>query len=730
MKLCLGCMEQMEDSVTTCPHCGFNEATFTQESYYLTPGTIVGGKYILGKVVKYGGYTVTYIGMDAEKNQKVMIKEYLPSEFSTRSAGEKEVTIYLGDALELFNQGLTTFLNEANRIQHLENSKGIAKVYDCVAENDTGYVISEYVEGQTLKELMESKGKFSWQEAKDFVSQILEGLSLVHPMDIIHCDISPDTIMLTKEGEVKLLDFGSTRYVTTANSSSLAIILKQGFAPEEQYRSQGVRGPWTDVYALGAVMYYMVTGTVPLESVDRALLDELKEPSKLGISIPQNVENAMMNALNIYQKDRTPSAEAFLRELNSAEVKRIQVKQKRRETGKFPVWAKVLVAGLLCVVVAGGVVVFRTQSQKQQQQSEMGQGGKSQALMQNIIGKTPEEAEEIFEKEDAYKGLNLSLQKSNEQDFIFTQDYVGKIASQSVEERKELSKGTKVEYVLGDNTRIHYSDINEYKDARALLDAMKISDKGEGIEEAAEAQGKPYGSLAKIRMKDGSVLTDMKDTNKQAQVIEIANIDKVFYYACDFFYTKKIGNQVGRQISKVTMNMYKKDKNGKRKLTKKAQSVDGASFVDDSYYTFETGGNYVPGVVTRQTQNSGKFDASSYSDVLFKVIHENGNLSSMIGKTGNEVSAKIREIMGNKNITIQCEDKTATVTGVTIKQNGNVVKVFSSNDANLEFTIQVEKKVVTPAPTSVPTPKATLKSSSGSDTKSSVSTQTGKTKIE
>lgn len=149
--------------------------------------------------------------------------------------------------------------------------------------------------------------------------------------------------------------------------------------------------------------------------------------------------------------------------------------------------------------------------------------------------------------------------------------------------------------------------------------------------------------------------------------------------------------------------MYKKDKNEKRKLSKKAQSVEGASFVDDSYYTFETGGNLVPGVVTRQTQNSGKFDASSYSGVLFKVIHENGNLSSMIGKTGNEVSAKIREIMGNKNITIRCEDKTAPVTGVTIKQNENVVKVFSSNDANLEFTIRVEKKVVTPAPTPVPT---------------------------
>ena len=111
-------------------------------------------------------------------------------------------------------------------------------------------------------------------------------------------------------------------------------------------------------------------------------------------------------------------------------------------------------------------------------------------------------------------------------------------------------------------------------------------------------------------------------------------------------------------------------------------------------------------MVTRQTQNSGKFDASSYSGVLFKVIHENGNLSSMIGKTGNEVSTKIREIMGNKNITIRCEDKTAPVTGVTIKQNENVVKVFSSNDANLEFTIQVQKAVVTEAPKPTEAPQA------------------------
>ena len=719
MKLCLGCMEQMEDSAAVCPHCGFNEATFTQESYYLTPGTIIGKKYILGKVVKYGGYTVTYLGMDAEKNEKVMVKEYLPSEFSTRSAGEKEVTIYSGDALELFNQGLTTFLNEANRIQHLENPQGIAKVYDCVAENDTGYVISEYVEGQTLKELMETKGKFSWQEAKDFVCQILAGLSLVHPMDIIHCDISPDTIMLTNDGEVKLLDFGSTRYVTTANSSSLAIILKQGFAPEEQYRSQGVRGPWTDVYALGAVMYYMITGTVPIESVDRALLDELKEPSKLGISIPENVENAMMNALNVYQKDRTPSAEVFLQELNSPEVRRIQVKQKRRETGKFPVWAKVLVAGLLCVVVAGGVVVFRMQSEKQQQQSEVGQDGTSQALMQNLIGKTPEEAKKDFDSEETYKGLNISLKKSEDEDFVFSQDYAGKIAFQSKNEGEKLKKGDIVKYIVGNNQKIHYSEINEYKDARLLMDAIKLPEKqGEGITNRAEAKGKTYGSLAKIRMKDGSVIDNVQDQNKQSQVIEIANIDKVYYYACDYFYTgnfeKTVGNQVGKPIQSVKMPLYNRDKNGKPQKTGRKESIESASFVDSDNYTFENSADdkFRPGNVAYQySPKSNKLDASDPKNtgVVFRVIHADGNLSSMLGKTADQVSAKIKEIMGNKNYSIKYSDPDAKTTSaivevVTIKKGNDVKKTFSPQEDNLEFTLQVREPQPEPVVTQAPAP--------------------------
>lgn len=359
MKICMGCMNQVSDNDKICPACGYDQSNVREKSYYLDPGTIIGGKFIVGKALEYGGYTVKYLGFDAEAQHKVIISEYLPSDFSTRSDGESEVTIYSGDAYEQFSHGLETFLNEGNKIQQLADTQGVAKVYDCIAENDTGYVISEYLVGTTLKEVLDTGKVYKPEEAKQFISQILIGLIKVHPLDIIHCDIAPETIFITEQGEVKLLDFGATRYVTTANSKSLAIILKQGYAPEEQYRSQGKRGPWTDVYALAAVMYRMITGKVPPESVDRALSDEITEPSKLNTGISQSMENALMNALNVYQDDRTKTAQEFYKELNSSDTKRRKVKRAKRDTGKMPIWVKGLVAVVGVAVIAGGAVVIK-----------------------------------------------------------------------------------------------------------------------------------------------------------------------------------------------------------------------------------------------------------------------------------------------------------------------------------------------------------------------------------
>lgn len=631
MKLCMGCMNQMDEKLTVCPHCGFNEAALRQESYYLKPGTIIGGKYIVGKALSYGGYTVTYIGMDAEKNRKVMIKEYLPSDFSTRSEGDTEVTIYSGDACEQFEQGLTTFLNEANRIGQLHNTQGIMRVYDCVAENDTGYVISEYLEGKTLKQIMEEGKRFPVQEAKEFVCRILEGLRQVHPLNIIHCDISPETILVTNTGEIKLLDFGATRYVTTANSKSLAIILKQGFAPEEQYRSRGERGPWTDVYALGAVMYYMITGVVPVESVDRALMDELKEPSKLGIQIPPNIENALMNALNVYQKDRTPSAEIFYQELNSPQVSRIQVKKQKYETGKFPTWAKFLVAGLLCVVVAGGVIVVLSRDGG----SDGGEANSTEITAEDVVGMSLEEA-----KKKQGKNINII----SEEILIFDKKAKkgGEIRSQEPVAGEEVTNN-RITVTVCTSEQCTYGDLLEKENnVDDLVDTFGINSE-KLVESTAKDKAdkkKKYKDLYQIVLENGTPLKPEDLKEKKDEVITLAGIKSVEYYVSPYLYKRKLENYIGKNISKVKFKKCIKEKDGKRFFQGKA-----IPSCDEDYYSFEKEKGYI----IKQRLPKGKtYNARKYRKNLFNVVKEKFNESDsadeLIQKLiGEKIRVKVKE---------------------------------------------------------------------------------------
>ena len=704
MKLCMGCMNQIEDDRNTCPYCGFNEITLRQESYYLDPGTIVGGKYIVGKVLSYGGYTISYLGMDAEKEKKVIVKEYLPSDFSTRSEGEKEITIYSGDAQEQFEEGLTNFLNEANRIQQLGETEGIATVYDCVAENDTGYVVSEYLEGQTLKEILDSGKKYSAAEAKRFISKILKGLCKVHPLDIIHCDISPETIMVTNSGEIKLLDFGATRYVTTANSKSLAIILKQGYAPEEQYRSRGVRGPWTDVYALAAVMYRMITGIVPQESVERALSDELKAPSKLGVKIPENGENALLNALNVYQEDRTPSAEAFLNELNSKKVERIKTKKKRGESGKFPKWAKALVACLVCVVIAGGALLFKLSN------SDSGDVNSKAIVMDDLTGDTVKEAEKristinendkidlqfvvgntVFDAsaENDGKIINQSIPASTDfTDYKKLKNLVKKEEIDDLEIKEGVVKG-KIVCDIYSNKKIRYEEmrgLNAYSLAKKLGkdEVEKYLTKA-----VSDRSGKKsYFDLSRILLKDGSSISE--GALNTDGTVEISKIKGLEYYKANFYYWKKLPAFKGKNINTYKklckVYAYKKNDEAKRYDTKKTVTLKQTNLYNDSYISFAQ----AKGTVVAQTVAAGStYDSSKGSeDKLLRVIGKNIQYSGDSGKT---VAKRIRKIMG-KNVTIEYIGSglsTQKVLSVNVlNADGKEIKYFKQDD---KITIQLE----------------------------------------
>ena len=356
---CMGCMNDYNEKYDVCPHCGFILGEVSDESYHLQPGTIINNKYIAGKVLGFGGFGVTYIGWDAVLEKKIAIKEYFPNEFCTRVHGQEKVSIYSGDKQEQFLAGKEKFISESKCLSKLMDVDGLVKVLDCFEANNTAYIVMEYLEGQTLKSVIEAQGKLDVDTAIEMIKPILQALDKVHEAGIIHRDIAPDNIFITNDGRIKIIDFGASRFATTKHSKSLAVMLKPGYSPEEQYRSGGDQGPWTDVYAVAATFYKMITGVTPEDAMDRGLNDKLKEPSKLGVKLGKNTENSIMNALNVKIEGRTQNAKAFLKDLEAEEVKRVKIKNIKMDIGRMPLWAKIT-SGVAVAAIATFLVLLAT----------------------------------------------------------------------------------------------------------------------------------------------------------------------------------------------------------------------------------------------------------------------------------------------------------------------------------------------------------------------------------
>lgn len=363
-KRCLGCMEEYSREFEVCPHCGYVEGTAVDEAVHMEPGAKLVDRYIIGKVLGYGGFGVTYIGWDERLEQKVAIKEYLPSEFSTRMPGEASVTVFSGDRSEQFAEGLDKFVEEAKRLSKFQNEAGIVKVFDSFKANNTAYIIMEYLDGETLTSYMEREGVIPEEKAVEMLAPVMISLQAVHEEGILHRDIAPDNIFLTKNGEVKLIDFGASRYATTSHSRSLTVIIKPGYSPEEQYRSRGDQGPHTDVYALAAVMYKMITGITPPDALERRALIEtkkkelLKDIHKTNKTISPTIENAILNAMNVQIEDRTTDIASFMSELNSTTpVKRRYGKIKKIDVYAWPLWVKIVIPAIVIACLVTGILL-------------------------------------------------------------------------------------------------------------------------------------------------------------------------------------------------------------------------------------------------------------------------------------------------------------------------------------------------------------------------------------
>lgn len=316
MNLCPSCFAP-KGGGAGCPVCGFEAGAADQNWNSLKPGTLIHGRYVIGRVLGQGGFGITYLGFDLRLNVKLAIKEYYPSGLAVRNTASRAVVNATVDVREDFQRGMEKFLEEARTLARFEDHPNIVSVRDFFEENGTAYMVMTYFEGRTLlKYLEENGGSLSFDEVLAILIPVMNALDEVHASGLIHRDISPDNIFITYSGQVKLLDFGAAKSaMALVNQQSHSIVLKKGYSPAEQYQSRGSLGPWTDIYSMAATIYRSITGIIPPDSLDRLDKEILIPPSRQGVTIPSYAEAALMRALSISPRQRPQSMREFQGEL-------------------------------------------------------------------------------------------------------------------------------------------------------------------------------------------------------------------------------------------------------------------------------------------------------------------------------------------------------------------------------------------------------------------------------
>ena len=315
MHYCPHCMKPATGEI--CPTCG-GQVRWQAPSNQLPVGTLLrstgGHVYQIGAAKGQGGFGITYAALDLMNQSRVAIKEYYPS----RSASRDNVTrvIPATGQMENFQSGLRSFLEEGRMLSAVGALSSVVSVRDYFESNGTAYIVMEYVDGIPLHEVVRRRGRIPRDELFAILPALLRDIGILHRAGVIHRDISPDNLILTKEGKLKLIDFGSAR--STESGKAMTVMLKAGFSPVEQYQSKG-QGPYTDVYAMAGTIYYCLTGVVPPTAIDRFSGDELRQPNSLGAGLTEHQQDALMWGMTVQAQARPQNMEAFANALFPAE---------------------------------------------------------------------------------------------------------------------------------------------------------------------------------------------------------------------------------------------------------------------------------------------------------------------------------------------------------------------------------------------------------------------------
>lgn len=349
---CVGCMKPLT-AEGRCAYCGLQQDKYRPIPRCLRPGMCLRDRYVLGRVLGEGSFGISYIAWDCLLDTVVAIKEYFPASLVSRHISEEDedtnVYIYEKRESQKYQESLKKYLGEAKSLSAYYDLDGIVSVRDFFYANNTAYIVMGYVDGISVKEYVEKNGPIEGEKFLRMLEPVIQSLAKVHQTGVLHRDISPDNMLLTRDEKLVLIDFGAARKENINMTRSMTVVFKRGFSPEEQYRTRGQQGAWTDVYALCATAYYALTGKAPDESIQRVLEDDMPSLTEMtDVDLPMQQKRAFMKGMTVDFHHRYQTMDELYQGLY----------QQGRDKKHLGAWLAGAAALVCCVALLGTGAVY------------------------------------------------------------------------------------------------------------------------------------------------------------------------------------------------------------------------------------------------------------------------------------------------------------------------------------------------------------------------------------
>ena len=506
--LCMGCMSRLDENGKC--RCGYDENAPT-DSACLPIRTVVGNRYLVGRMISMNGEGITYICFDTENEERAFIEEYMPQNMAKRNELTGEVTPLSGYEAQ-YKCLMTDFYDLFDALRNFRHNDYIIPVTDVIYDKNTAYAVHKYVKTISYGDyLTHNGGEFTWPQVKKLFMPLFTTLTYLHSNGFVHRGLSPESIRVNAKGQLMLSGFGTASLYT--KGSAIEPELSEGYSAPEQYSSSSWQGEWTDVYSIAAVLYKSLTGTLPVSAAERRENDTLCPPEELEQNVPSNVSDAIMNAMQLSVEYRTQSIDDFTAELLESSKSNTMMydPQKAGETSGEDIFKKTetilekpvrkryeeeepkrgrkipwgLIMFIIAMVVLLGVLAFlfryskellgfgnSNKSSSSVSDSEIdeisdGNGGYD-VVVPNFVGRYREKVE----GNETYHQFKLVFEEENNSSYP-----EGMIFDQSIKDKSQVDEGTEIVLKVSvgpEKVPMPQCVGKTIEEARAALDALGI----------------------------------------------------------------------------------------------------------------------------------------------------------------------------------------------------------------------------------------------------------------